>query len=82
MSEQFFAPLQFIHELGHVEGRLAILEKKVDRLEQHMEQHFCALSDKIENFQTLLDVGRGSWKTLLLLATLMASLITFIQDAI
>lgn len=80
MSEPSDPVVHFAHELGHLEGRLAALERKVDGFEQRVESRLCSIEGKLDQLGAALNFGRGGWKVLAVMAALVGALLTFVRE--
>lgn len=67
------APVSFAHQLGQLEGRITALERKVDVFEERIEGRLATIEGKLDHLTSLLDLGRGGWRVLAMLAALLAS---------
>jgi hypothetical protein len=62
------------HQLGQLEGRISALERKVDLFEQRIEGKLSAIDSKLDALTSALHFGRGGWKVLAVLASLLVAL--------
>jgi hypothetical protein len=67
--------VDFAHQIGHLEGRLVGLERKVDGFEQRVEGKLTAIETKLDHLHAALYLGRGGWKVITLLAALVAAMV-------
>ncbi len=80
MSEVPDPAIHFAHELGHVEGRLAALERKVDGFEQRVESRLCSIEGKLDQLGAALNFGRGGWKVLAVVSAMIGAVLTFVRE--
>ena len=73
-------PLNFVHTLGHVEGRLAALEHKVEHFERRTEDSLHAIDTKLDDLRAALHFSRGGWKTLVVIAAILGTLLSFAKE--
>lgn len=72
MDERF----ALARQVGQVEGRVAALEHKTDALEQRIDGRLAAIEGKIDQLTAVLNLGRGGWKALAVVGTLIIALAT------
>ncbi len=75
MSDALAERISFAHQLGQLEGRITALERKVDVFEQRIERQLGAIEGKLDALTSALNFGRGGWKVLAVLASLLAALV-------
>jgi hypothetical protein len=66
-------PFSLALQLGLMEGRLSALEHKMELLEERIERRLATIEQKIDQLTAALNLGRGGWKALAIVSTLMAS---------
>ena len=71
--------ISFARQLGHMEGRINALERKVDVFEQRIESKLGAIEGKIDQLTTILNLGRGGWKALVMLGTFIGALMAVLK---
>jgi hypothetical protein len=81
MSEALDPAVRFAHQLGHLEGRLAALERKVDGFEQRVETRLASIETKLDQLGAALNFGRGGWKALAVIAAALAALLSLLKGA-
>lgn len=74
--------IDFARQLGHLEGRLVGLERKVEGFEQRVEGKLSAIEGKLDQLHAALNLGRGGWKALTLVAAVMAATIGLVGWAL
>ncbi len=66
--------ISFAHQLGHLEGRFNALERKVEAFEQRIEGKLGSIEGKLDQLSAALNFGKGSWRAVLLITTLITGL--------
>lgn len=79
MSDNLAERISFAHQLGQLEGRITALERKVDVFEQRIESQLMAIGSKLDELNTALQLGRGGWKALVLLASVAGALAALVK---
>lgn len=74
--------VHFAHELGHLEGRFAALERKVDGFERRVESRLCSIETKLDGLGAALNFGRGGWKAVAVMGAIVAASLTFLKNAL
>ncbi len=69
----------FAHQLGHVEGRMNALERKLDSFEVRVEGRLASIESKLDQLTTTLHLGRGGWKALVIVASVLMAVFTLLQ---
>lgn len=75
-------PVHFAHHLGHLEGRLAALEQKVDGFEHRFETRLLSIETKLDQLGAALNFGRGGWKALAVIAALVGASFTLFKEMV